>query len=407
VSRQRFVEYYQGPRRRVYQEAVDGLASKAVHPRDAHLKTFVKAEKLNFTLKHDPAPRVIQPRGARYNVEVGRYLRPIEHKIYDAIDALFKSPTVFSKYNCVDQARLIKEKWDKFQKPVCVGLDASRFDQHVSEQALKFEHKFYHAIFGSKELKSLLRWQLVNHGIARANDGFFRYTKVGSRMSGDMNTSMGNKFLMCLMAKAYIDTLPFPVEFVNNGDDCLMIFEYKNLAGISKLNSYFADFGFKIVQEKPVTEFEHIEFCQTKPVFTSSGWRMVRNVKTCMSKDVTCVNLGHDLKKYRIWLGKVGQCGMTAAAGVPVLQAFYTMLDRFGSPGKLDSGIKFESEYNWHQHMVRGLGGLSTTITDQARYSFWLQTGMTPDLQCEYEKYFTESVWGGDKRQLIDTIVNL
>lgn len=407
VSRQTFVEYYQGPRRSFYQKAVDGLAIKAVHPRDAHLKTFIKAEKLNFSLKPDPAPRVIQPRDPRYNVEVGKYLRPLEHKIYDEIDNIFQSPTIFSKYNCVDQAIELKKKWDKFKKPVCIGLDASRFDQHVSYQALEFEHTLYNMIFKSKELSRLLSWQLHNHGVARANDGWFRYYKKGSRMSGDMNTSMGNKILMCLMAKAYLDTLAFKVEFVNNGDDCLMIFESQHLKKIGGLNTYFRDFGFKIVQEKPVFEFEHIEFCQTKPCYTSSGWRMVRNVKTCMSKDVTCVNLGHNINEFRIWLGKVGDCGSTAAAGVPILQSFYHMLQRFGLDGTLSDGVKFSSEYNWHNKMVKGLGGLSTQITDRARYSFWLQTDISPDLQIELENYFNNSVWGGDKRQFIDIKINL
>lgn len=403
VSQQEFVDYYQGPRRRLYQSAVDGLAIKAVQPRDAHLKTFIKAEKLNFSNKFDPAPRVIQPRNPRYNVEVGRYLRPLEHKLYDSIDKLFKSPTIFSKYNCVDQATQLRTKWDKFRKPVCVGLDASRFDQHVSDQALQFEHSLYNMVYKSKFLAKLLSWQIHNHGVANGSDGWFRYFKKGSRMSGDMNTSMGNKLLMCLMAKAYLDSKNFDIEFVNNGDDCLMIFEGIHLAKISDLQSYFQSFGFKIVLEAPVYEFEHIEFCQTKPLLTTSGWRMVRNVKTCMSKDVTCVNLGHNVQQYRVWLGKVGQCGATAAAGVPILQSFYKMLQRFGIEGKLDNqGAKFDCEYAWHNKYIKGLGGLSTTIDDETRYSFWKQTGICPDMQVEMENYFDVSVWGGDKRQLVD-----
>jgi hypothetical protein len=284
-------------------------------------------------------------------------------------------------------------------------LDASRFDQHVSEQALKFEHSLYNAVYKSKELAKLLSWQLNNVGVAQASDGWFRYRKKGSRMSGDMNTSMGNKLLMCLMAKAYIDTLPFEVEFVNNGDDCLMIFESKHLKKTVGLQEYFKDFGFKIVRELPVYEFEQIEFCQTKPLLTTSGWRMVRNVKTCMSKDVTCVNLGHNLKQYRVWLSKIGECGSTAAAGVPVLQSFYNMLSRFGTAGKLDNGANFEGEYTWQMKMIKGLGGLSTNIDDTARYSFWMQTGISPDHQCEMEQYFNSSVWGGDKRQLINNLL--
>jgi len=63
--------------------------------------------------------------------------------MYDEIDKLFGSPTIMSHYNAYTQAAVLKEKWDKYSKPVCVGLDASRFDQHVSTAALKFEHGFY------------------------------------------------------------------------------------------------------------------------------------------------------------------------------------------------------------------------------------------------------------------------
>jgi hypothetical protein len=404
VSHNQFVEYYKGPRKLFYQRAVDRLAIKAVCPRDAHLKTFIKAEKLNFTIKNDPAPRVIQPRSGEFNVEVGCYLRPIEHKVYDEIDKLFSSPTIFSKYNSKRQAELIRDKWDSFAKPACVGIDASRFDQHCSVQALEFEHDLYNSIYGSRKLKRLLKYQLNNHGIARGNDGWFRYFKRGSRMSGDMNTSMGNKLLMCLMAHAYIKTKTFKIEFVNNGDDCLLILERKNLRHLADLEVYFKAFGFKMVRETPVYEFEQIEFCQTKPVMTSNGWIMVRNVMTCLSKDVTCVNLGHDVELYRVWLKKIASCGVTLNKGVPILQEFYKMLDRFGVEGNLHSGAKFECEYNWHNKMVKGLKTFNYEVTEQARYSFWLQTDISPDQQCAVEEYFAQSVWGGDKRQLINNL---
>lgn len=404
VSRQAFVDYYKGPRRAFYQNAVDRLARKAVCPRDSHLKTFVKAEKLNFTVKPDPAPRVIQPRGGEYNVEVGRYLRKIEHKIYDQIDLLFASPTIFSKYNSQQQAKLIREKWDKFSQPVCVGIDASRFDQHCSVEALQFEHSLYDMIYNSAELRKLLSWQLHNHGRAKASDGSVRYYKKGSRMSGDMNTSMGNKLLMCLMAYSYIKKKPFKIEFVNNGDDCLLILEAKHLNQLSDLGSDLGEFGYKMVREAPVYEFEQIEFCQTKPLLTVNGWMMVRNVETCLSKDVTCVTLGHDTKAYRIWLKKIGTGGKIVNKGVPVLQSFYNMLDRFGVEGKLSTGSGITDEYAWHNKMSQGITTTSTVITEECRYSFWLQTNISPDHQVEIEKYFEESVWGGDNRQIINTL---
>jgi len=365
------------------------------------LKTFVKAEKLNFTLKFDPAPRVIQPRDPRFNVEVGRFLRPLEHKLYDAIDNIFGSPTIMSSYNAFTQAKILKEKWDKFSDPVCVGMDASRFDQHVSKQALEFEHSVYNRIFHDAELRRLLRMQLVNRGMARASDGYFTYVVHGSRMSGDMNTSMGNKLLMCLMSHSYLTSLGIPFEYANNGDDCLIFTETKYLKRLATLYKYFERFGFDIKTEDPVYEFEQVEFCQTKPVCVNNVWRMIRNVKTCLTKDVTCVNLGHDVEMYRILLNNIGDCGLAVASDVPVLGSFYRMLKRFGKVGS----VVHQDIFGYYFVSSKGASCDHDYPDAHGRYSFWLSSGISPDAQIAIEQYFDSSVWGGDNRQVIDQLL--
>lgn len=400
VSRQSFVNYYKGRRKTIYQAASDGLVLKPLRVPDAHLSTFVKAEKINLSIKPDPAPRVIQPRKARYNVEVGKYLLPLEHKIYDAIDELFGSPTIMSKYNAIQQAQVIKNKWDKFTSPVCVGMDASRFDQHVGVEALRFEHDFYSKLFQSRSLDKRLKMQIDNVGYAIASDGKFKYTKRGSRMSGDMNTSLGNKFLMCLMAMAYIKTKNFKIEFVNNGDDCLLILERQNLQSINfDLKPYFADFGFNIVAEPPVYELEQIEFCQCRPLLCNGIWRMVRNVKTCLLKDVTSVNLGHDVGMYRSWLFDVGGCGLAFSADVPILGSFYRCLQRFGVEGNYHDK---DHKFNCYKTLSKNSNVPFTSPDNEGRYSFWKQTGISPDGQEVLEKYFDTAIWGDDKRQFIE-----
>lgn len=404
VSRDQFVGFYKGRRRTLYQQAVDGLALKPVRVLDSFLSTFVKAEKVNWTNKPDPAPRVIQPRHPRYNVEVGRYLLPLEHKVYDSIDNLFGSPTIMSKYNSVDQASIIVDKFSQFTKPVCIGLDASRFDQHVSKLALQFEHGFYSKIFKSPRLNKLLSWQITNHGYARAPDGMFKYVVEGCRMSGDMNTSLGNKFLMCLMAKAYMDTKDFKLDFINNGDDCLLFCDQRNLQKISDLQEYFISFGFKIVLEDPVYEIEHIEFCQCRPLLCNNIWRMVRNVKTCLVKDLTAVSLGHDLVAYRRWIGDVANCGLAFAGDVPVLGSFYNMLKRFSTKGTY---MGQDALFNSYRMLSKGCTIPYSSPDDVGRYRFWLQTGIHPDAQLEIEQYFETASWGGDKRQLVENIDTL
>lgn len=405
VTRDSFVGFYKGPRKLIYQNAVNGLALNPVRPRDAFLKTFVKAEKLNYSLKPDPAPRVIQPRNPRYNVEVGCFLRPLEHKLYDAVDKLFGSPTIMSAYNAYTQASLLKRKWDRFTQPVCVGLDASRFDQHVSVQALEFEHSVYNRVFRSKKLAKLLTWQLRNRGVARARDGWFKYETVGSRMSGDMNTSMGNKLLMCLMSLSYLQSLNIPFEFANNGDDCLIFLNRKHLKRLNNMEHYYRRFGFDIVREKPVTEFEKVEFCQTRPVFVNSIWRMVRDVKVCLTKDVTSVNLGHDIEMYRRLLHDIGSCGLATCADVPVLGAFYRMLKRFGVTGNYMG--RWDTEYHYYFRSSRNASCQFSSPDHYGRYSYWKSTGISPDAQESIEKYFNDSVWGADKRQFINQLLPL
>jgi hypothetical protein len=322
--------------------------------------------------------------------------------VYDAIDRLFKTPVIMSKYNAFEQAKILKEKWDMFKEPVCIGFDASRFDQHVSPEALQFEHDFYQMVFGQdKFLKQLCNWQINNRGFARAPDGYFTYKRKGSRMSGDMNTSLGNKFLMCLMAKSYVDRHRFKIEFVNNGDDCLIILENKNSTKLLDIANYFSPFGFKIVAEKPVRQFEHIEFCQCKPVESNGLYRMVRNVKTCLVKDVTALAIGHDLVQYRAWLADVSACGLAFCADVPVMGAFYRMLQRFGQPGNYNGKDAMFSAY---RTLSKNAKSQFETPDSRGRYSFWLQTGIHPDAQMQLEKYFDNGIWGGDKRQFISNL---
>jgi hypothetical protein len=405
VAREVFPSFYKGPRNRLYQRAVEELAMRPFRPKDAMLKTFVKAEKQNFTLKPNPVPRVIQPRSPRFNVEIGRYLRPIEHKIYSEIDHLFKSPTIMSPYNAYEQAKHIKNIWDTFRRPVCIGLDASRFDQHVSAQALRFEHELYNKIYRSAELRGLMSLQVNNFGIAQASDGYFQYKVTGSRMSGDMNTSLGNKILMCLMARGYMDSLTCRTGFVNNGDDCLLFVEQDQAYKLKGLHNYFKDFGFNIVEEKPVTEFEHIVFCQTSPVISNGIWRMVRNIKTCLTKDVTALSLGHNVELYRALMKSIGDCGNATARDVPVLGAFYSMLTRFGLGSKVDFS---ERGYSYYYRSSMNAKCLHNSPDDQGRYSFYLSTGLIPDAQEAIEDYFNSSVWGDhNHRQVITYLQDL
>lgn len=388
ISSEKFLSYYDGYKLTTYTRAVDSLKERPIQRKDANLKTFVKAEKLNLTLKPDPCPRVIQPRNPRYNVELGRYLRPVEHDIYTAIDRIWGSKTIFKGLNVETMGIEIHKKMRKFSRPCAIGFDASRFDQHVSVEALRFEHSIYKSIFGYPELlTTLLEWQIHNKGTAYASDGYFNYSVDGCRMSGDMNTSLGNCILAALIAKDLVDRLGITAELVNNGDDNVLICSVDDEEVVEKhLYNHWLAYGFEVVAEPPVYCTEQIEFCQMKPVFDGRHYIMVRNPTVSMSKDAYSINPFYNQRSCRKWMRAVGECGMSLTAGIPIKQSYYKSMIRNGEDkGKIHKSKEFNSGLAWWS---RNMDRKEREILPSTRYSFWLAFGYTPDEQEAMERYF-------------------
>lgn len=396
MTPEEFLGFYSGRKLENYKKAVESLAVCALEPKDAWLSTFVKAEKLCLSKKPDPAPRVIQPRSARFNVEVGRYLRHSEKYLYKAIDGVFGGRTIFKGINSDEAGIEIKDIWDSFRSPVAIGMDASRFDQHISRQALEYEHSVWLDMFPPpqrKHLKYLLKMQINNKGLARCPDGEVRYSIEGCRMSGDMNTSSGNCLIMCATVWNWCKSNGIAkFRLANNGDDCVVFMEKTDESKfMDGCKQYYTGLGFTMKIEAPVYELEHVEFCQTRPIFVGSNYRMIRNLHQCVSKDLHCI---HDLSLERdakAWVDAVGEGGRCLNSGVPVLQAFYERFPKAaeGLKGQLLEKYLEDRVFKFH-----------TTRTDQhieptpeTRYSFWLAFGLTPDEQIALEREMGEIVF--------------
>lgn len=389
ITRQQFVDMYSGRRRAVYERAVQSVEARAVSGRDFAVRNaFVKAEKINFTAKPDPAPRVIQPRDPRYNVEVGVYLKVLEHAIYKAIELVFGGPTVMKGYSAEGVARELRAMWDKFRDPVAIGLDASRFDQHVRIEMLRWEHSVYTAAYQGvdrERLSWLLRGQLVNRGVLRADDGSVKYVVHGSRMSGDMNTALGNCLIMCALVYTMLAERGVEGRLANNGDDCVLVVERTDLDKVVRgLEEWFLEFGFRMKVETPVDVFERIEFCQAHPVWDGNKWVMVRNPHVALSKDPFCVvrDYGYG-QAARKWLYAVGECGLAMSGGIPVMQEYYSAFLRNGAPGLGTNAVIAETGM---AHLARGMHRTYGEVTDEARVSFWLAFGVSPSHQRALEE---------------------
>lgn len=382
LSSAQFVESYHGSKRRRYQEAVDSLVWDPVTQRDARVMGFVKVEKINFSAKADPCPRLIQPRSFRYGAALGQHIKHVEKPLFSIIDGIYGGPTVLKGYDCIQSAKHLKDMWDEFHNPVAIGLDASRFDQHCSPELLQWEHDTWLQLVADKSaVRKLLSWQLQNDGRIYLDDAVIKYTTNGCRMSGDMNTSSGNCLIMCAMVYCYLSSRNIPhFRLANNGDDCVVIMEKSFLKTLSNLTQWFTDMGYTMKVEDPVYEFEQISFCQTQPVFDGVGYRMVRDPRVACAKDL-CSTLDLQVDRVRkAWFNAMSMGGEKLVAGIPVLQEFYQSFPRseIKQSSKDTTLNRMYDAGIWR--MVPRVGGYRDVVA-QSRYSFWLAFGIHPDQQ--------------------------
>lgn len=385
VSTEQFVLMCPPRKRAVYERAEEEFHKRGVGRKDAESIMFVKMEKVN----PEKAPRCIQPRSPVYNIALGTYIKPVEHKIYECIQRVFesKTPVVMKHMNVSEMGCHIATKWQSFNNPVAVGLDATKFDMHVSVAMLKWEHSVYNSMFGrDPELARLLSWQVHNRGKGYAHDGKLTYKVSGRRFSGDMNTSLGNCLIMCAMIYTWCRRKKVTVEVANNGDDAVCIMNRRDLDQFQTgLREWFLELGFRMVVEKPVYTLEQIEFCQMKPVQTPQGYRMCRNFKTCREKDSICLLRISTEVEWRKWLGAVGECGLSLTSGLPVFQSFYQAYIRAGLPSKMRNALIMQTGM---ELMSVGMTSVVAPISDESRLSFMDAFELTPDEQVSLEAYY-------------------
>lgn len=384
----RFLSTYTGLKLSRYENARDTLRYRPITAKDAEVKAFLKYEKID----QDSVPRVISPRSFRYLAAAGRYLKAYEAPLYRVLKRMFGETVVMKGMNSVDQARLMRSKWNKRVSPVAVGLDASRFDQHVSIPMLKWEHKVWRMMAEPQDrdnLGRLLDMQLVNKCRFLSEGKLHKYTLKGQRMSGDMNTGSGNCMLMCSMVYSYMHSKGFgpgQYGFVNNGDDAVLFLDGADVdCVLDGFAEWFREIGFIMKIEEPVTSFEKVEFCQTQPVLSGGRYRMVRTLAGVLRKDNMCMHTIVGLKSLREWLYGVGVAGVRLNSGVPVLQELYLMYQRVGLESKSKRPL-WVAGLEW---LGRGLPGEPTEIDEQARVSFWRAFGVAPAAQRDLENHLS------------------
>jgi hypothetical protein len=380
LSTEEFVDTYVGRKRKMYAREAISVNTTPIVRKDAYINAFIKDEKTNLTRKCDPCPRIIQPRSARFNIEIGRHLKPMEKPIFRGIAAVFGSTTVMKGLNAQQRGKIVYDKWQRFDNPFAILLDASRFDQHCSQDIIEWEHYIEEQITLERDnLKKLNSFRSTNTCFIRSNSGGYKYKLKGVRMSGDMDTAMGNCLTMCAMTYSFMTHLDVSkFEYMNDGDDGVLIVERRDadmvLAGF---RDYFLKFGFTMKLEGTAGVLEDIEFCQARPIFDGTGYRFVRDPRICLDKDCISLKGLTDVESMQQLRDSIGWCGLSLAGDMPIFGEFYkSMIIGPEKAREFTTGMEFLS---------KGMEAKFSTPSDETRLSFYKAYDISPDEQLAIE----------------------
>lgn len=382
ITHDEFCAKYAGAKRARYERASKNILRYGLNARSGGVIGFLKAEKWT----EDKAPRMISPRSPEFLLASGVYIEPIEKRLYRAVAKKVGHECIMKGFNLGDRAGVMRSHWNSFRRPVAIGLDASKFDQHVSKAALQFEHGFYLSAYGNDpELQKLLQQQLRNYVKCYCEDGVVSWVSDGGRMSGDMNTALGNCLLSASMLYAWAESVGVVIKTVVDGDDCVAFLESTDEQRfMDGLVAWYAARGFPMKVEKTVRDFEDIEFCQCHPVQYGEHWKLVRNPVKAITQDHVWLEKG-GITHLEV-LQATGEGGVALYGDTPVLGAYYRMLR---GQDKLSKRAKKElhTESGWLRHFT-GDFTTQTFVAEETRISFGLAFGILPSEQLALEEHF-------------------
>nr|QUS52789.1 hypothetical protein 2 [Mute swan feces associated tombus-like virus 5] len=393
-----WIDQYSGRKRRKYLDAYYDLATRPIRRSDAYVSAFVKAEKI-FELKD---PRLIQARSARYNCELANYLKPIEHHLYNIkgtgrLRKFLPNGRLIAKgCNMERRARLIKKKMDKFSRPMVISLDASRFDAHVTGM-LHVEHLIYKRYWRDPKLHRLLDWQVRNRG--RTSNGI-KYSLHCSRMSGDMNTALGNCLISIIVLANVMRIIGLSTDcwdMLCDGDDVLVFIDTANSNIIQQLPPLYHEHGFPIKLENITSNYHEVLFCQTHPIQTIMGPKMVAVPTRTLSRSLVGVKHWSEPKYIPKYLALIGYCELALNMGVPCLQEFALMVLSWGTT--LPTNLQMSGRVVKAMREERAHPIVPLPITPEARSSFEEATGISITEQRSLEQAFRALSRHGSKEE--------
>jgi hypothetical protein len=383
---------YKDRKKRVrYEMGVKRYKQSGICKKDAVIYAFVKAERYVFNPeKRRNDPRVIQFRTPQYVVALAQYLRPYEHMLYPIFGLGMLGPlrSIGKGLNLRQRGQLIHEKWQMFQSPKAIGIDASRFDKHVSREMLQIEHCMYKMAYKSAELNKLLDLQLNNHcrTLSRGQEISLKYVTRGRRMSGDVNTGLGNSLITMLIV--FHSLQGFKFQTMIDGDDAVIITERRDSAAVkARILECYGKAGMDLRVDWETTIFERINWCQTNPVRVGGQYIMIRSPAKALRLLTSGTKYLNEKISRRLF-ATIGMGEGSLSIGVPILQSYAACLRR-SARGATPLDANSDESMFYRYLGLPNTDQLEIEIDSGARCSFALAFDITISQQLAIESYFS------------------
>ncbi len=364
-------------RKREMHDAADSLEDEPLSEKDLHCNSFGKAETYP-SYKH---ARGINSRTDRFKVHVGPFFSAIE-KIVFSDEAFIK------KVPYKDRARVLVENLGKYPGPY-YETDYSHFESHFTEDMMNcLEMILYkHMLKNYPEVYQLIHDVLT--GMNKCKFKGFDITIDGSRMSGEMCTSLGNGFsnLMLMKFQAY-----------KKGGECYGFVEGDDGLFISSVEINTEDFR--------KTGFD-IKMLIFDDIFQTSFCGLNASEDLCALANPTDVilNFGwtHSVMMHggeKVMKGLLRAKAMSLLYQNPRCPVISVMALRYIA---LTEGIEARFDLGWWEQQMRKETSLyfhwakseaDKGISDVARRAFWELYDISPAEQETLEGYFMTAGFG-------------
>ncbi|UHM27700.1 MAG: RNA-dependent RNA polymerase [Fushun tombus-like virus 1] len=326
--------------------------------------------------------RGIQFRSVCYNVALARYLHGVEERLIGT-HYLGHHPVVKGLTPRERCQRLFKFA-SEFEDPVFLCADHSRFDAHVNVELLQEEHAVYKRCCpNTREFRQLLRWQLKNNGKSK---GGIIYKMRGKRMSGDINTGLGNTVLNVCMLAAWLEFNGCKkYRLMVDGDDSVIILSRREY---ERFQVGIVEFMLKLGMETEmdvVYDIWKVDFCQSRPVLLPDGPTFVRNPFKVMTTMGRTAERRDDLTMQMV-MSCSALSELAVAPGAPVTNELARKVLAYYGNGRYLKTAKQLYKEEAYGYDISDVDVDSVPEPDfLARYTFWLAWGIDPGLQEVYE----------------------